>query len=108
MTFLVATLDPNASQCSERHTYKRHSYIDSTLCSAQLLVTSNVGTGLRTGPTSSNLDPLIHAASFFALDVPNVSVAAAAATNTILLWRIGSSPVVVFFLSGLWILGSLF
>lgn len=52
---------------------------------------------LGRGPATSNVHPLSQARSVLALNINNVSVASAAASNTILLGLIPALPVLVFF-----------
>lgn len=60
------------------------------------------------GPATSHFDPLGKTATLLALDIHNVGVAAATAANTVLLDRVWSGPVLVFFNPLLLIVGGLF
>jgi len=52
---------------------------------------------LRRCPTSSHLDPLRETAALFTFDIDDISVTLAPTANTILLDRVRSSPVFIFF-----------
>jgi hypothetical protein len=54
---------------------------------------------LRACPTASNVNPLGEARAFLALDFDNIGIAAASASNTVLLFFVPLLPVRVFFLS---------
>ena len=54
---------------------------------------------LRACPTASNINPLGEARAFLALDFDNIGIAAASASNTVLLLFVPLLPVRVLFLS---------
>ena len=51
---------------------------------------------LRQGPAASHIHPFVQTAALLALDIHNIGVAAASATDTVLLDWIRSRPVVIF------------
>lgn len=60
------------------------------------------------GPAASYLNPLSETAALLALDIHNVGIAAAAAADAILLDRVRSGPVLIFFNPLLLVVGGLF
>jgi hypothetical protein len=62
---------------------------------------------LRRSPAASDINPFIETTALFALDIDNVSVAAASATDTVLLDLVRGRPVFVLFDALLFIIGGL-
>src|SRR5271154_2885087 len=62
---------------------------------------------LRRSPTSGDLDPLRQTTSLFTFDVSDVRVTFAATSHTVLFRCVGNCPIVVFFLSFLFVFGCL-
>lgn len=60
------------------------------------------------GPAAGHLNPLVETAALLALDIHDISIAAAATADTVLLDRVWISPVLIFLNALLLVFGCLF